>query len=331
MKPNITCKRISVGVVTALAATFPLATIAQTAPSVPSVEERAEALGDVQVGTQPKAQQQPEQTGAQAGQPGQSQQQAGQPSSQQGQVGAPSGQTQQPGGQTSGQAGQVGAQPGQAQKQQPGQTGAQERTQQPSGQSGQSQQQAGQSSGQQGQVSTLPKELQQMVDQISQTNVDLMLLGLQGSANSQNEQVKKFAKTIGQQHHQFATDLAEIASDNLIHPKIQPGEKSQIQGQGQEFDKQFLQQVMKSEAELAKQLEAKGQDIQHKELSQYSKKVLEFARKQAQQAQQLMQKVEQGGTKTTGTGTQPSGSQQAGGASGGQTGGTVGTPDSGNQ
>lgn len=175
-----------------------------------------------------------------------------------------------------------------------------------SGTSGQSQA----SSGEGKQMSTLPEKLQELVNNVAQTNMQLITLGIQAQAKAQSEQVRKFATKSVEDNVDAQKELAKIARDSSFEIELQGGESQKIEGQGMQWEQKYLQQVQQLQQKLAKQLEGQETAIQNEDLKKFVTKQLSQTLKDLNQTQKLAQSLQKGAPPAIGEGPKEESKQE---------------------
>jgi putative membrane protein len=136
------------------------------------------------------------------------------------------------------------------------------------------------------------------------TNLEHCMLGAKlaqlGAERATNPEVKRFARKLADEHAQANRELINLANQNRVQvPREMTKEHQQIWQRianlrGAEFDREFLQQVIKDHREAITTFEDKAQNAENAQVKEFAGKMLPTLKEHLKMAQDLAGKLGQG-------------------------------------
>lgn len=133
-------------------------------------------------------------------------------------------------------------------------------------------------------------------------------MGELAQQRAQNPEVKEFAQHLVSEHQQANTELQQLAQTKGMKVETEVGGKHKQtidrleKANGQEFDKKFMQAVVKEHKNDIKEFKKQAEKGKDADVKNWAQKTLPALEKHLQMAQQLEQKVAKSGQGASGSG-----------------------------
>ena len=133
-------------------------------------------------------------------------------------------------------------------------------------------------------------------------------LGELAQQRAQSPEVKEFAQHLVSEHQQANTELQQLAQtkgmkvDTEVSGKHKQAMSRLEKVSGQEFDKKFMDTVVKEHKDDIKDFKKQAEKGKDAEIKEWAQKTLPALEKHLEMAQQVQQKVAQGGKGASGSG-----------------------------
>ena len=146
------------------------------------------------------------------------------------------------------------------------------------------------------------------VKKASQGGLAEVKMGELAQERAQNSEVKEFAQHLVSEHQQANTELQQLAQTKGMKLETEVGGKykqtiSKLEkANGQEFDKKFMEAVVKEHKDDVKEFKKQAEKGKDPDIKNWAQKTLPSLEKHLQMAQQLQQKVAKSGQGASGSG-----------------------------
>ena len=144
---------------------------------------------------------------------------------------------------------------------------------------------------------------QKLIQELHTNNQVEILTGKLAEDRAQSREVKKFARTLAQEHQKNDKQLTQMAKKQgvTLKPEMNDEQKESFeqlfQAQGPEFDRQFLEMQQQAHERTIQQLQEARDEVQDPKLQAMIKQTLPALQKHHKEANRLMMKMEQQGQK----------------------------------